>query len=145
MYTTFYNSSCAIFKLKQWMLAVVFVLVNIVTLNAQIFTIDNSINCVKEIMLQGNTIYLSKYFTQNVHLKLGNQYEYVNNGQAVIMINDYAKKLKPESFNVIKQVVDGDHIYCVANIRTAKGLYNIYFTLLKSNNNIISEINITPA
>ncbi len=91
----------------------------------------------------GNTREISKYFSDNVDLKIGDKEDFYSKAQAELILKNFFSKHPPKSFALAHKgpSKSGGGQYAIGNLETSSGKYKVYFVLKKEgNDNHIQQI-----
>lgn len=88
----------------------------------------------------GNSKDLSKFFGENVELKLIDLEEIYSKAQAELIIKDFFTKHPVESFYIShKSTPKNDSMYAIGTLQTSKGKFRTYFFIKKLNNKFVIQ------
>jgi hypothetical protein len=89
---------------------------------------EEIVNAIKS----GNAGEISKYFSDNVDLKILDKEDVYSKSQAELIIKDFFAKHPVKNFNVIhKSASKNDSQYTIGSLETGNGKFRIYFLLKK--------------
>lgn len=88
----------------------------------------------------GNSKELSKFFGENVELKLFDLEDIYSKAQAELIIKDFFKKHTVESFFIShKSTPKNDSMYAIGTLQTTQGKFRTYFFIKKLNNKLVIQ------
>lgn len=88
----------------------------------------------------GNSKELSKYFGDNIELKILDFEEIYSKAQAELIIKDFFKKHTVESFFLShRSTPKNDAMYAIGTLQTNKGKFRTYFFIKKLNNKYVIQ------
>lgn len=81
---------------------------------------------------EGNVTSLSSYFNDNVELVVGSANDVYSKQQAVGIVNDFFKKNKINSFQVLHKGTKESSAFSICTMRTATNTFRVYVLVRKS-------------
>ncbi len=77
----------------------------------------------------GNSKALAKFFNTNIELVILDNEDVYSKQQAELIVQSFFNKHRPKSFKVISQGGNTKSKYAIANLRTSRGTFRVYFLI----------------